>query len=86
MKLINKWAQEAAPSPTVGGGASGDPHLVGGNGAKYVFAGQSGGIYSFFSSPWYQVAVQLSTGTLIIAGASSLPSASCSAMKVFSTM
>lgn len=48
-------------APTIGGGGAGDPHLIGANGVKYDFSGQSGGIYSFFSSPWYQVTMQLST-------------------------
>jgi hypothetical protein len=46
---------------STGGSASGDPHLVGANGAEYFFVGEPGGNYSLFSSPWYQVTMQLST-------------------------
>lgn len=42
-----------------GGGGGGDPHMRGPNGERYDFTGQPGGIYSFFSSPWYQVTMQL---------------------------
>lgn len=52
-------AQNRLHTAAAGGGGSGDPHIRGPSGEQYNFTGQPGGIYSFFSSPWYQVAMEL---------------------------
>ena len=44
---------------SVSGSATGDPHLLGGNGIKYDFDGEPGGTYSLFSAPQFQVTMHL---------------------------
>ena len=43
----------------LGGAAYGDPHFITPLNSKFDFKGQVGGVYTLFSSPWYQMSMEL---------------------------